>query len=76
MDTVRRALAEAYHDVSLALEFLHEVGRIRTPAAMYEASPFDPTSTERLAWRLHNGERRLTGRKATYDDGQRHSAPT
>ena len=39
VDTVRRALGEAYHDVSLALEFLHEAGRIRTPVAMYEARP-------------------------------------
>ena len=34
--TVRRALAEAYRDVSLALDFLHEAGRIRTPAAVFE----------------------------------------
>jgi hypothetical protein len=39
VDTVRRALAEAYHDVGMALEFLHEAGRIRMPAAMYEARP-------------------------------------
>ena len=37
LDTVRRALADAYYDVPLALDFLHEAGRIRTPAAMYEA---------------------------------------
>ena len=34
---VRRALGEAYHDVGMALDFLHEAGRISTPAAMYEA---------------------------------------
>ncbi len=34
--TVRRVLGEAYRDVSLALEFLCEAGRIRTPAAMFE----------------------------------------
>ena len=39
VDTVRRALADVYHDVSLALDFLHEAGGIRTPAAMYEAVP-------------------------------------
>ena len=37
VDTVRRALAEVYQDVSVALDFLHEAGRIRTPAATYEA---------------------------------------
>ena len=35
--TVRRALGEAYRDVSLALDFLHEAGIIRAPAAMFEA---------------------------------------
>ena len=35
--TVRRALGDEYRDVSLALEFLREAGKIRTPAAMYEA---------------------------------------
>ena len=39
LDTVRRALADAYYDVPLALDFLHEAGRIRTPAAVYEAVP-------------------------------------
>ena len=29
---VRRALSEVYRDVSLALDFLHEGGSIRTPA--------------------------------------------
>ena len=37
--TVRRALGDAYRDVSLALDFLHEAGSIRTPAAVYEAVP-------------------------------------
>ena len=37
--TVGRALGEAYRDVSLALDFLREAGRIRTPAAMFEAEP-------------------------------------
>ena len=35
--TVRRALGDAYRDAELALEFLHEAGRIRTPAALFEA---------------------------------------
>ena len=39
VDTVLRALGEAYRDVGMALEFLHEAGWIRTPAAMYEAKP-------------------------------------
>ena len=34
--TVRRALGEVYRDVSLALDFLHEAGTIRTPAAVFE----------------------------------------
>ena len=34
--TVRRALGEAYRDVSLALDFLHGAGSIRTPAAVFE----------------------------------------
>ncbi len=34
--TVRRALGEAYRDVSLALDLLHGSGRIRTPAAVFE----------------------------------------
>ena len=34
--TVRRALGEVYRDVSLALDFLHGSGRIRTPAAVFE----------------------------------------
>ena len=34
--TVRRALGEVYRDVSLALDFLHEAGSIRTPAAVFE----------------------------------------
>ena len=34
--TVRRALGEAYRDVSLALDFLHEAGSIRTLAAVFE----------------------------------------
>ena len=40
---VERALREVYWDVSLALDFLldflHEAGSIRTPAAVYEAVP-------------------------------------
>lgn len=35
--TVRRALGDAYRDAGLALEFLHEAGRVRTPAALFEA---------------------------------------
>ena len=35
--TVRRALGDAYRDAELALEFLHEAGRVRTPAALFEA---------------------------------------
>ncbi len=38
-DTVRWALSDVYHDVALALDFLHEAGRIRTPASTYEAVP-------------------------------------
>ena len=34
--TVRRALGDVYRDVSLALDFLHGSGSIRTPAAMFE----------------------------------------
>ena len=34
--TVRRALGEAYRDVSLALDFLHGAGSIRTAAAVFE----------------------------------------
>ena len=34
--TVRRALGEAYRDVSLSLDFLHGAGSIRTPAAVFE----------------------------------------
>ncbi len=34
--TVRRSLGEAYRDVSLALDFLHGAGSIRTPAAVFE----------------------------------------
>ena len=34
--TVRRALGEEYRDVSLALDFLHEAGSIRTAAAVFE----------------------------------------
>ena len=34
--TVCRALVEVYRDVSLALDFLHGAGGIRTPAAMFE----------------------------------------
>ena len=36
---VRRALADVYHDVPLALDFLHKAGRTRTPASTYEAMP-------------------------------------
>ena len=36
---VERALSEVYRDVSLAMDFLREAGRIRTPAAMFEAEP-------------------------------------
>ena len=39
VDTVLRTLGEAYRDVGMALEFLHEAGRIRTPAAIYEVRP-------------------------------------
>ena len=39
MDMVRWALADVYHDVPLALNFLHEAGRTRTPASTYEAMP-------------------------------------
>ena len=35
--TVRRALGDAYRDAELALEFLNEAGRIRTPATLFEA---------------------------------------
>ena len=35
--TVRRALGDADRDAELALEFLHEAGRVRTPAALFEA---------------------------------------
>ena len=38
VDTVWQGLTDVYRDVSLALYFLHEAGRIRTPAAMYEAA--------------------------------------
>ena len=76
VDTVRRALAEAYHDVGMALEFLHEAGGFARQPPCMRPSPFDPTSTETLAWRSHNGEGWLTGRKAAYGAGQRHSAPT
>ena len=38
VDTVWQGLTDVYRDVSLALDFLHEAGRIRTPAAMYEAA--------------------------------------
>ena len=34
--TVCRALGEVYRDVSLALDFLHGAGSIRTPAAVFE----------------------------------------
>ena len=34
---LERALTDVYRDVLLALEFLHEAGSIRTPAAVYEA---------------------------------------
>ena len=34
--TVELALSDVYQDVSLALDFLHEAGSIRTPAAMFE----------------------------------------
>ena len=37
--TVRRALGDEYRDMSLALDFLHEAGSIRTPAAVFEAAP-------------------------------------
>ena len=39
VSTVRQVLGDAYRDVSLALDFLHEAGSIRTPAAVYEAVP-------------------------------------
>ena len=39
MDMMRRALADVYYDVPLALDFLHEAGRTRTPASAYEAMP-------------------------------------
>ena len=38
VDTVWHGLTDVYRDVSLALYFLHEAGRIRTPAAMYGAA--------------------------------------
>ena len=38
VDTVWQGLTDVYRDVSLALYFLHEAGRIRTPAAMYGAA--------------------------------------
>ena len=34
--TVGRALGEVYRDTSLALDFLHGAGSIRTPAAVFE----------------------------------------
>jgi len=37
---VERALSDVYRDVSLAMDFLREAGRIRTPAAMFEAEPW------------------------------------
>ena len=39
VDMVRRALADVYHDVPLALDFLYKAGRTRTPASTYEAMP-------------------------------------
>lgn len=33
---VCRALADVYGDVPMALDFLHEAGRIRTPTAVFE----------------------------------------
>ena len=36
---VERALSDVYRDVSLAMDFLRDAGRIRTPAAMFEAEP-------------------------------------
>ena len=36
---VKHTLREVYWDVPLALNFLHRAGRIRTPAATYEAIP-------------------------------------
>ena len=37
--TVRRALGDVYWDAELALDFLHEAGSIRTPAALFDAEP-------------------------------------
>jgi hypothetical protein len=39
VDTARWALADVYHDMPLALDFLHEAVRTRTPASTYEAMP-------------------------------------
>ena len=37
--TVRRALGDVYWDAELVLDFLHEAGSIRTPAALFDAEP-------------------------------------
>ena len=44
--TVRRALGEAYRDVSLALDSLHKAGSNRTPVVLFEDSP--PEMSRRL----------------------------
>ena len=48
VDMMRRALADVYYDVPLALDFLHEAGRTRTPASAYEAMPLVPRGWLRL----------------------------
>ena len=46
VSTVRRALGDAYRDVSLALDFLPEAGSIRTPAAEKEVIAMSPSRLE------------------------------